>query len=452
MFNKCIVATLLYCAVLPAWSWESDVHYGLTQWLALKAGFTPEEAGWIAKGDESVDESPFTNPVVQTMLSSCVASSDTGAAGVRRNHFPAEVSPPAPPADRHVVPGKVWDGGIRTPHARPIQRSQFQDLGAYLHALQDSWSHQGIPDTPEPCSDQLGWGHAVSRGGWTCHLADLTYKWADRDLLPMAQSTFEALTRASTRKGARWEDLTPAVMSFARARSINDKTTWFLEQKIRDTSFLQGSSLPTCADPSSKSCQSYVDLTAIFNRWQSTVLAFDSTPSLASTLVSAFFKRFLDKMVGRDDRGVREMMDLELAAVALAKSLHVAGSCEPLLAASFSAIVGEAFYDGRGGQTPLNLCEAAIALRNADEKLSCGAASQAVVEYMRTASRRGPGLGELIRKDFRSYVFSVQPSNSKDKYIAVARFPHYPRDRLVLAAQERNGELKIVSAVWAPQE
>ncbi len=453
MLKKLIAAALLCCAVSPAWSWESDVHYGLTQWLALKAGFDPKEAQWIAKGDESIDKSAFTHPVLQTVLSSCLPGGSTnGAAGVRTNHFPSEVPPPASPAARQVVPGKVWSGGIRTPHPHPTEESQFHDLGAYLHALQDSWSHQGIPDTPEPCSDQFGWGHAVSRGGWTCHLADLTYKWADRDVLPMARETYVALTKARAGSGPAWSALEPAVTEFARARSIDEKKKWFIAQKMPDTGFLEGSSLPACADPNDKRCRPQFDLGAMFDRWRATTSAFDGYPSSVPPLVDAFIKRYLDRMVGRDEGGMRQMMDQDLAAAALAKSLHVSGACSSLYANSFSWLVGQAFFDGRGGQSPLNLCEAASALREASATLSCEAASQAVVEFMRTAAQRGPGLGEMINKKFRPYVFSVQLSDTKEKYIAVARFPHYPRDQLVLAAQERKGELRIVSAIWVPLE
>ena len=36
-------------------AFEADVHYGLTDWLALQAGFDPLEAQTIATGDQRVD-------------------------------------------------------------------------------------------------------------------------------------------------------------------------------------------------------------------------------------------------------------------------------------------------------------------------------------------------------------------------------------------------------------
>jgi len=47
-------------AVLLGWpvsvaAYESDVHYGLTRWLALKAGFDPGQADAIALGNQRLD-------------------------------------------------------------------------------------------------------------------------------------------------------------------------------------------------------------------------------------------------------------------------------------------------------------------------------------------------------------------------------------------------------------
>ena len=48
-----LAGTLLLPATAAAF--ESDVHFGLTQWLALKAGFTQQEADALATGDQRVD-------------------------------------------------------------------------------------------------------------------------------------------------------------------------------------------------------------------------------------------------------------------------------------------------------------------------------------------------------------------------------------------------------------
>ena len=49
-----LVAFSLFSSTGPSMAWESDVHYGLTRWLAIQAGFSPEQAKWIADGDQGV--------------------------------------------------------------------------------------------------------------------------------------------------------------------------------------------------------------------------------------------------------------------------------------------------------------------------------------------------------------------------------------------------------------
>ena len=50
-----LVSALLLIAPERAAAFEADVHYGLTHWLALQAGFEPLQAQIIATGDERVD-------------------------------------------------------------------------------------------------------------------------------------------------------------------------------------------------------------------------------------------------------------------------------------------------------------------------------------------------------------------------------------------------------------
>jgi hypothetical protein len=67
-----------------------------------------------------------------------------------------------------------------------------------LHAVQDSWSHQGISDMPRPlegavsCDPTLAWAHPAPRGGWNSHKADLTYEWPV-DTVAMAKAMYDLL-------------------------------------------------------------------------------------------------------------------------------------------------------------------------------------------------------------------------------------------------------------------
>ena len=59
--RRSIIAVFMVVSVIiggeeRAVAWEADVHYGLTYWLARKAGFSPEEAQFIAAGDLSSDQ------------------------------------------------------------------------------------------------------------------------------------------------------------------------------------------------------------------------------------------------------------------------------------------------------------------------------------------------------------------------------------------------------------
>ena len=66
-----VVALLLVGAPRAALAWEHDVHYGLTKWLALKAGFSSVDAEIIAAEDRKVDESWLTGPMHMTVISAC---------------------------------------------------------------------------------------------------------------------------------------------------------------------------------------------------------------------------------------------------------------------------------------------------------------------------------------------------------------------------------------------
>jgi len=50
-------AALMLASGLPltAAAWEADVHFGLTRWLAVQAGFSAPQADAIATGNQRVD-------------------------------------------------------------------------------------------------------------------------------------------------------------------------------------------------------------------------------------------------------------------------------------------------------------------------------------------------------------------------------------------------------------
>src|SRR5690348_7250404 len=96
-----IVITLL--SSLAAYGWEADVHYGLTFWLAIKAGFSQEQANWIAWGDVEWDEGLF-GPATRDSVYVIAVGSEQASKTIRLRRFPTDGPVPGPPEDRPVKP------------------------------------------------------------------------------------------------------------------------------------------------------------------------------------------------------------------------------------------------------------------------------------------------------------------------------------------------------------
>jgi hypothetical protein len=127
--------------------YEQDVHSDLTTTLARAAGFSNDDARRIGQANQGVDDNPATSPFksVETR---------------RDFHFTT-------PERREAL----WQNFK--------QSGNLNDLGTFLHAQQDSYSHDG---------------YGPKTGHWT-HAPDKTYNdipKADR----MAQDTFTRLVEA----------------------------------------------------------------------------------------------------------------------------------------------------------------------------------------------------------------------------------------------------------------
>lgn len=237
-----LLALLLAIAIAaPSYGFETDVHYGLTYWLARQAGFSPEDARQIAGADQSMDQgksAPAPWAVVHILIGNDVTDSNL----VRKHHFPSGTVEPAKPEDRAVVPGSPSAtfearNAVNNSTDGRSKEEQLWDLGASLHPLQDSWSHQGIPDIPfRPIYElrpQLSYGHPCLRGGWYSHDADLTYLHVP-DTVAMADSVYSYLTDylshhpdLRVHRPADWNNLKPRVTEFANAASKRAKEAWF---------------------------------------------------------------------------------------------------------------------------------------------------------------------------------------------------------------------------------
>jgi hypothetical protein len=252
------VAAITCCMVWPGGevlAYESDVHYGLTMWLALKAGFTTHEAEAIARGNQRVD-SGGPQAIDMVLDYGCALPDPAAAQRVQRAHAPSATSVPAPPAQRRVLPGSE---ASREQMNRVLQGAKGKEavmlslFGAALHVHQDSWSHAGVPSAPDigaalTCKPELAVSHPLDRGGATSHDADLTYVHPD-EAVRMAQASYQALTAFPSidgrkRLAAPWGELDRQVRLFAGARTKTQKKAWFNAHGIPEVNFLGGVTLP----------------------------------------------------------------------------------------------------------------------------------------------------------------------------------------------------------------
>ncbi|MBK4736667.1 DUF6765 family protein [Noviherbaspirillum pedocola] len=254
-------ASILFAAllVLPfaAQAYESDVHFGLTKWLALKAGYSEQQADTIAVGNQRSDSGTMDS-IELTLEYACLGRHQEGSEVAARYHFAAQAQPPASPQQRAIVAGsRAARRGAEAALAAAAEgkaESMLLRLGQGLHLLQDSWAYQGEPDTPDfadkaiPCSPELAWAAPAARGGWNAHRADLTSPWPG-DVRAMAAATYEFLTGyAPIAREQRRAESSEAVMrqldGFINASTKAQKRAWFRSRGIEDTSFLGTVSLP----------------------------------------------------------------------------------------------------------------------------------------------------------------------------------------------------------------
>src|SRR6476469_10966371 len=101
-------ARLLLIAMLmsahAAFAWESDVHYGLTKWLAIQAGFPEQDAELVAKG--TWDRDHGINDAVHLVIHyACFGRDEQASELVRDSHFPSFTNLPADAKARAVEAG-----------------------------------------------------------------------------------------------------------------------------------------------------------------------------------------------------------------------------------------------------------------------------------------------------------------------------------------------------------
>ena len=236
------------------------MHFGLTKWLALKAGFTTQEADAFATGDQRVDSGDMQYMDLVAAYG-CLFRNQESATQAQRHHYPSAGTLPGLPEQRVVVAGSEAAKRLALEIAKVTSTQAGYMLFRFaegLHAMQDSWSHQGTSDVPRApeaaiaCDPTLVWAHPVARGGWNSHKADLTREWP-ADTLAMANATYDLMLQypsiGSVKRTAKpWSEIQASLDGFIRASTKTEKKKWFLAQGIADVSFLEGISLPDGAE------------------------------------------------------------------------------------------------------------------------------------------------------------------------------------------------------------
>jgi hypothetical protein len=226
---------------IPCPASEADVHYGLTHWLARKAGFTAQAADAIAKADLGRDGGTY-DPAPWAVAHILLTGEAGASEDVRDQHFPSGAEIPSSPEERRVEPNSVYARkfaeSVLKYDPKISDHNWLEDLGKSLHPLQDSWAHQGTPDIPfgpwaPRFRSDLSWGHPCDRGGWLSYDADLTFLHVD-ETETMAYEVWQILLKARTARPSlapgpvgNWNSMKGEIEKFAKASSKAEKIDWF---------------------------------------------------------------------------------------------------------------------------------------------------------------------------------------------------------------------------------
>jgi len=429
-------------------AFERDVHFGLTKWLTLQAGYTQQQAEALATGTQRVDSGDMQF-IESVATYACIGKDEESAAATARHHYPSAGRVPGPPERRTVIAGSdaARQMAITVTKVSPKQAGfMLYKLGEGIHALQDSWSHQGVPEAPRmlegaiACDPALAFGHPRSRGGWNSHKADLTHAWP-ADTLAMASATYELLLQYPVigdekRSPKQWTQVGPLLDGFIRASTKSQKKKWFVEQGISDVSFLEAISLPDGTEP-------------IDAKWEAHKLPPLSTIKSTQHHVEAelleFFNQFFLKWVSTDDF---DALAREFGAVPNKSAKPVAVSPAAMdpaeLAARFRA--WRIRDHGRVAEITHSLAPLSSQQRNTlssiaknrDALVRYASPTEAFFPVTVKSPEPSPLLGFVINAIAKSAA-------GNPRAVATTKLRHAPYDTLVVLAEQVDGRWRIQS-------
>ena len=261
---RVILVCLGLCGIAysaASYTYETDVHYGLSYWLARKIGFEHREAHEIARANQRTDLG-LISATHMMLLATCAGHGgnvEDASRDVRDRHFRSNESVPKHPRYRPVTAAGKYAMQEISARAKDTSEAndQFYSFGRAMHGFQDSYSHQGEASTLIACPDDWVWSHPrigtppQAWGGPDSHEPDFTYK--RREVaIEMAKRTYEYLlefrkhrmkNHASAAVG--WDSLEGDVRRFVEASTKTNKERWLEEQGVPQArSIAAGTNLP----------------------------------------------------------------------------------------------------------------------------------------------------------------------------------------------------------------
>ena len=437
ILRSLIFASLFVAA--RALAFEADVHYGLTQWLAVQAGFAAEASQIIATGDERVDSGDMQF-IDLVLIYACLGKDDVGQRLVHDQHYPSAGAASGPAAQRIDEPGSA----VATKAAldllkTPLDKSPYALLllGGALHTLQDSWAHQGAPDVPRPgepisCDPNRAWAHPAARGGWNSHKADLTKDWP-ADTVAMAKATYEILVRYPMPAGAKqpakaWDGIARELDAFARAATKTDKKNWFVAHGISDVSFLEGITLPDGKMPFTEVWQ---------GRRLPPLPSVESHQHGIDPAPLAFFNRFFAKWMSSDD--------FEALANAFGPPPAKAAK-KPVADAELVARMTVWRLRDHGRVADIAHSLKPLSAKQRREIRAIAKTSDALAHYGWPAEAFFPLLprGKDVSPLLPFYV-GIENAAGKTRAVAVTKLRYVPYDSIAVVAEPIDGQWRIVS-------
>lgn len=414
---------------LPATAaaWEADVHFGLTRWLAVQAGFSAPQAEAIATGNQRVDFGAMETMHLMTEYA-CTGADAEGRAeaarAARRLHFPGG--------------GEASTEALRTllRDAAPKSGLLLLKLGEALHPLQDAAAHEGVdiggggmPDIAGlQCDPQRMPAPSQGGGSEQPHRADTTAA-RPAAALAMARATFEWLQRYppiadAPRVAVDWPRVEAQLGGFLAASTKTTKAAWFREHGMDDVRFLEGISLPDGAQP----------WTATWpGRRLPRLQAAASTQHGVPDEARRFFDDFFAAWLGDGDpasalglaKGEGTPAQRDLAARLRLWRLRDHGAAAALVHAP-SALTR-------------------MQLQRVDE---LARDRRAYARYPQLADAFFPLMAiESYASPLLPYIVRPLPAlaDNEPRMLAIAKLRHAPYDELLLVAQRRAGRWSVVS-------